>query len=145
MRKFLVGAALLATPVMALSACASGSGQSASGDPDVITSWQLAELQDMNAMEAIRRLRPGWLRIRSNQPRMPAGPDNPPPPEVSAAGFGSPYPRVHLDGVPLQDVNELENLRASDIREMRYLSGTDASTRFGTGYTNGVILVISEH
>lgn len=132
----------MAMLALTLAGCASsGVGSGTDDDPNLIGSWELAEVQDMNALDAIRRLRPGWLRVRANQPRMAAGPDEPPPPALAAAGFGSPYPTVHVDGVPLQDYSELETLRTSDIQEIRFLNGVNASTRFGTGYTNGAILV----
>lgn len=125
---------LLLASVLALGACASsGSGSGSGQDPNVIGTWELNQHQDYNALEAVRRLRPQWLRRRGQ------------PSALAEAGTGSRYPRVHLDGVPLSDIDELESIRASDVREMRFLSGTEASTRFGTGYSNGVILVVTSH
>ncbi len=127
MRRPLVLFLLLATlPLFA--ACKSGQAASGSGrNPNVIGSWELDDLTEYNALEAVRLLRPNWLRTRVR-------------PSV-AAGNQSPYPVVHLDGVPLPNIQDLEQIRADDVVEMRYMSGPDASTRWGTGYANGAILV----
>jgi hypothetical protein len=38
----------------------------------------------------------------------------------------------------------LDALRAADIQDMRYLNAADATTRFGTNYVSGVILVTTK-
>lgn len=117
--------------VLFLGACYPGRASSGSGrSPDLIGNWELQELFDYNALDAIRRLRPAWLRAGAR-------------PAV-AVGQGTNFPRVHLNGVPLQDVSALEQIDATDVREMRFLNGPDASTRFGTGYVNGAILITLE-
>ncbi|MYB07753.1 MAG: Plug domain-containing protein [Gemmatimonadetes bacterium] len=114
-----------------LAACYPGRANSGSGgSPDLIGNWELQELADYNALDAIRRLRPAWLR-GGTRPAI-------------AVGQTSTHPRVHLNGVPLQNINELEEIDARDIREMRFLNGPDASTRYGTGYMNGAILITLE-
>ena len=124
-------ATILLSFVLLLGACYPGRASSGSGrSPDLIGNWELQELSDYNALDAIRRLRPAWLRVGTR-------------PAVAVAQNSS-YPRVHLNGVPLQNINELEEINATDIREMRFLSGPDASTRFGTGYVNGAILITLE-
>jgi len=116
-----------------LSACYPGRAPSGSGaSPNLIGNWELRDMPDFNALDAIRRLRPNWLRA-GNRPAIAA-----------ATGGNSSQPRVHLNGVPLQSLSELEEINVLDVREMRYLNGTDASTRFGTGYMNGAILVTLE-
>jgi len=115
-----------------LNACYPGRATRGSGaSPNLIGNWELQNLPDLTALEAIRRLRPNWLRAGSR-------------PSIAVETGGSRMPRVHLNGVPLQNLNELEQINAVDVREMRFLSGTDATTRFGTGYLNGAILVTLE-
>lgn len=105
---------------LTFAACASApSGNRAGGSQYEITSDQLAQLQDATALEAIRRLRPQWLRARS--------------------GSGSPV--VHLDGARQRGIDILDQISALDVHEMRFVPGSQATTRYGTGYTNGVILV----
>ena len=112
-------------------ACGAGSAASGSGrNPNMIGNWELQELSDQNVLDAIRQLRPAWLRARTR-------------PSI-AAGETAGYPRVHLNGVPLGDIRELETIRVDEVRELHYMSGPDASTRWGTDYTNGVILVTME-
>ncbi len=122
---------ILLSLVLAINACYPGRAGSGPGaNPDLIGNWELQELPDHNALEAIRRLRPNWLRTGSR-------------PTV-AMGESSTFPRIHLNGVPLGNIDELEQIDARDVREMRFLNGPDASTRFGTGYMNGAILVTLE-
>ena len=116
-----------------LGACYPGRATSGSGaSPNLIGNWELRDLPDLTALEAIRRLRPNWLRAGSR------------PSVAVETGRNSRMPRVHMNGVPLQSLNELEQVNAVDVREMRFLSGPDATTRFGTGYMNGAILVTTE-
>ena len=115
-----------------LSACYPGRATSGSGtNPNLIGNWELQNLPDLTALEAIRRLRPNWLRAGSR-------------PSIAVETGGSSMPKVHLNGVPLQRLSELDQINAVDIREMRFLNGSDATTRFGTGYMNGAILVTME-
>ena len=49
--------------------------------------------------------------------------------------------RVVLDGMDYGRIDALQSLDANDIEEILYLSSSEATTRFGTGYPGGVILV----
>ena len=105
--------------VLFLGACYPGRANSGSGqNPDLIGNWERQELSAYTAVDAIRRLRPAWLSRGT--------------------------PTVHLNGVPLSSFDQLEEISAVDVREMRFLNGPDASTRFGTGYMNGAILITLE-
>ncbi len=110
---------------LALS-CASGgqtSGRS-TGSRNVITAEQLAGLTvEQNAYDAIRRLRSTWLRTRS----------------VDAATV----PVVFVDNVRAGDLERLRTIPLEIVAELRYISAMDATTRWGTGYTGGVIEVIT--
>ena len=49
---------------------------------------------------------------------------------------------MHIDGNPQAGgVEALRNLPASEVEEMVYMNAADATTRFGTNYMSGVILV----
>ena len=86
---------------------------------DRITQDDLTELQQLDALQVVQRLRPAWLRRR--------------------AGF---LPRVVVDGVPLDGSTEaLRNFRVGEIRDMEYLDPSDATMRLGTGYPAGAIIV----
>lgn len=73
-----------------------------------------------SAYEAIQRLRPTWLQSRSGQ-------------------VG---PQVHVDGRPVAGgLQMLTSIRSTDCRELRFRNGRDATTLYGTNYSNGVIEV----
>jgi hypothetical protein len=118
-------ALLLAT--LAVGACAS-SGGGARQTTGAITAEQLDNLgPGISAYEAIERLRPVWLRDRGiNSP--------------SAAYVDDTLPRVHIDTTPY-DLNALRSFRTSDVQSITFLTGPDATTMYGTGYVNGLILV----
>ena len=113
-----VGLTLLA------AACASGGGSGESGprrNRNLITSEELTEVAEVDTVfDAIRRLRPNWLR-----------------------GRGTSSVRVFVDGVQMGGTGALRNYRVDVIRECRFISPTDASLRFGTGYGGGVIEVFT--
>jgi hypothetical protein len=90
---------------------------------DRITEAELEPIAQMSAFEAIQRLRPRWLQSRNQ----------------SRTGF---FPTVHVDGaVRGQGEEVLASILSSDVEEMQFLSAADATTRFGTGYFSGAILI----
>lgn len=115
----------LAVLLAAAAACATTT-ETASPDSaaDVITEEELATVPGLDAYEAIQRLRSGWLRIRGR------------------ATFNAQQGiRIYVNGMARGDVGELRNLRTRNIESMRFLSGRDATTRFGVDHTDGAILV----
>ncbi len=115
---------LLAVVILG-SACAS-SGQPGQSRPrrsrTLITADELSELSVSSAYEAVRRLRPAWLQARGR----------------------SGLPVVYRNNTRWGgDPRSLESIRIDDVTEMRFLSASDATTRYGTGFTGGVILVVT--
>ncbi len=114
----------LAVVVLSLfvAACAAGSGSGDSGprrSSNLITLAELTELTDVDtAFEAIRRLHPNWLTGRGGSPA-----------------------RVFIDGVEMGGTNILQSYRVTGIQECRFVSPSDATMRFGTGFGGGVIEV----
>lgn len=118
-----VGFATLSLALLLSAAgCGGGSGAAparpAGSSADRIVEEELTTLHQLSALEAVRRLRPRWLQTRTGSP-----------------------PRVHVDGNPIGTSENLNSLRAADVQEMLYLNAADATTRFGTNYISGVILV----
>lgn len=109
---------LVLLALAAATACASGT---ADGAPrrraNVITEQEVAESNTITAFDAIRRLRSAWLSPRA----------------------GMEDAVVHLDGVRLNGISDLRNIPASPLRELTYMTGPDATTRYGTGYRGGLI------
>ena len=111
------------------------------GSPDVISSEQIRQtgLEGFSAWEIVERLRPRWFRNR--------GPTVFDTLQVTVA-------RVVVNGMPVgssgapglryssgNQMDDLRSLRGSEIDQMRYLNRSDATTRFGTGYEAGAIVV----
>lgn len=103
-----------------LAGCASsGSANRPEGaTPNRIVEAEFEGLGQISPLRAIERLRPRWLRTRS-------GDD----------------PQLHIDGARRGSLRDLESYQLADIERMEYMSSSDATTRFGTGYAGGVILV----
>ena len=84
-----------------------------------LTTEDLAPYRD--ALSAVRSLRRQWLYGRSS--------------DTGEA------PAVFVDGVLTMGLETLAGFNAPSIREIRYLPGVEATTRFGNQYSFGVILV----
>ncbi len=93
---------------------------------DVITRRQIEEANVRTAFEVIYKLQPSWLQTR-----------------VRSARFTVDPIRVYVDDTNRGDVEVLRSLYVDDIREMRHLEASEATTRFGTGHTSGAILVFT--
>lgn len=115
-----------------LCGCASGAVQSdreGSIDLDRLTRDDISTVSEGNAYELVQRLRPNWLARYG------------PPDLADPTGQGS-QPVVFLGEVYYGPLNSLSEIEPNDIREMRFWSASDATTRFGTGYMAGIIQVL---
>jgi hypothetical protein len=114
--------------LLALAGCAGASGTAAGGgNPNAIGDQQLREMdqEGLTVLQVIQRLRPNWLRPRG----------------TASLGGGAVVPRAVVDGVPLGDYPDLAGVSAREVRAIEFFSAGDATTRFGTGYPGGAILV----
>lgn len=105
-----------------VAGCASaGSANRPEGaTPNRIVQAELEPLGQISPLRAIERLRPRWLRTRSGD-----------------------MPQLHVDGGRRSSLRDLESYQLSDIERMEFMSASDATTRFGTGYAGGAILVFT--
>ena len=113
---------------LVLTGCASGSSPGGQRrNPNVITTADLREMdaEGLTAFQTIQRMRPQWLRSRG----------------VGSFGGGSSLPKVLVEEAPFGEVDDLRSMDVSEIDELRFLGAADATTRFGTGYPAGAILV----
>lgn len=127
--------ALLPTLFLTL-ACAGATGTPSSGTSTQMTRGSanvitFAEVENApqdaaTAYDIVSRLRPMMMRPR-NQTAGQRGDE-----------FGV---IVFVEDVRLGDVEQLRTVMRGTIYEIRYINATDATTRWGTGYSNGVILV----
>lgn len=117
--------------VSAALACGGGTSQGGERRPsprsDVISADELSTVSANNALDAVRLLRPEWLRPRGSR----------------ASNI---MPGVIVDNTPVGEVGDVSYLRTiplTNIHEIRFLSASDATTRWGTGYVGGAIQVIT--
>ena len=94
------------------------------GNSRLILRAQLEQFEGWSTWRAVDILNPRWLQPRS----------------VSIIS-GPLYARVVVDGTFRGELAELYQMSTDDIETMRYLSASDATTRYGTGYPAGVIEV----
>ena len=78
------------------------------------------------AYDAVIRLRPSWLRNRG-------------PISVQQPNAGQVV--AYVDGLRVGGADALARVPASAVVQIEYLSGPDATTRFGMGHDGGAILV----
>ena len=125
-RRLMVASFALA---IGLAGCASGgggdgggTGVSGTGGPNRINAAGLETVVQLDAYQAIQRLRPRWLQSR-----------------------GTIFANVFIDGSERQGgLEALKGLPVADISDIRFLSASDATTRYGTGHEGGVILIASK-
>jgi hypothetical protein len=136
-RTLLVGVALAGAASCASSGTAGQAGEpqtsavSSPGrqrkDPNVITEAELAARSALTARQVIEQLRPQFLRVRGTT-------------TLGNAQTGDVI-WVYFDGTRMGTLEVLNNIGAHEIREIRYLSPSEATNRYGTGHVQGAILV----
>ncbi len=117
---------IIALALVMASCSSAGTGSASSRNSNVVTLEELAEVDYLTGLEAVRRLRPNWLRVRG---------------QATFSRQGSAGIRLYVDGRPRDDISELGRIPATDIREMRFLTGREATMRYGTDHGDGAILV----
>ena len=128
MRTLMMAFVLVLVP---LWGCATGGSYSQGGPSNsrnTINREQLEDLPSMTAHQAIERLRRQWLRGRTT---------------TIQSVTGRTYPQVFLDGRPYGTVEALTQFGTQQLDEIRFISASDATTRYGTGYPAGIIELIS--
>ncbi len=89
-----------------------------------LSAGDIADVNAINAYEAVSRLRATWLRPRG----------------VTSLSLRHGV-KVYLDGMRMGGVEELRQLDAKSIGSIQHLDGVEATLRFGTGNGDGAILV----
>ncbi len=132
-----LGATLLLVPLLAACGGGGASGTAtpqtaappARGNSNLIVAAEISAAGVTNALEAVQRLRPAMLRGRASQGFSDT---------QSNAGIV-----VYVDGIQAGGVSTLANVSAMDVKEIRFINASDATTRFGTGHPMGAILVVT--
>ena len=135
MRNYLVGAIALAV----FGCGGGGAGTSAQpatartrGAANVITEAEINSGAYQNALEAVQNLRPSMLIPRG------VGSDAT---GLSAATIPI---IIYMDDVRLGEPSSLTNIPANRVKEIRFMNARDATTRYGTGHSSGVIVVTTK-
>jgi hypothetical protein len=120
--------------VLALAAalaCASSgtAGTAVRRDPNLITEQEIATSAESNLYDVVSRLRPMFLKTRG---------------QSTINSGGTEYASVFLDGQYFGELGSLRNIVATQIHEIRYLSGPDAVSRYGMRYGSGAVDVRSK-
>jgi hypothetical protein len=118
--------------VFALEGCA-GSSAASSRDglrenPDVITRAEITRTQAQTAYDAVRLLRPNFLRSRG---------------VTSLTRQTTDEPVVYLDERRIGGLVTLRDMPVPLIFEIRYLSASEAQMKWGSGHPVGAVHVIS--
>jgi hypothetical protein len=116
----------LALLALLTAACSSTGGSSGGGNPDLITREQVDMLPEGTAFTVIQRFRSSWLRART---------------QGSFGNTEPAYAMVFVDEMRYGDINSLTRISSTEIESIQYISATDATTRYGTGYMGGIIRI----
>jgi len=131
----LLRASVSIVAIAVVAACASGGTSGSSAKPrysqNVITTAELATVDAADAYQAVRQLRPQFLTNSRGPTQM-----------GTRAGSTDAGIQVYLDDQRLGDVTSLAQIPKNDVKEIRFLSASEASSRFGTGNTSGAIVVV---
>jgi hypothetical protein len=119
MRTMVIGLAV------ALTACASGQQRNdLPTNRGIITAEELQSATAANLYDAVRKLRPEWLeRRRAASLRQ----------EVELA--------VYHDNMRVGGPDALRSIEIGAVRDVRFLSASEAQGRFGVGHPIGAIVV----
>lgn len=125
-----------ATPAMAAAGADSAAQGASRRRADLISRDEIAASQGraQNALEVIQRLRPQMLRPRVGTTSSMSG-------GAGSDASGMVTLVVYMENQRLGDVQQLVNISIDQLREIRYISPTDATTLWGTGHAAGVIQV----
>ncbi len=95
---------------------------------NLITAEEIAKASAADAYDLIRELRPAWFSSRG----VVSG-------DAYAGGIV-----IYLDGIKQNSVDDLKAIAVERIKEARFYSASDATTRFGTGHPSGAIEITSK-
>lgn len=114
------------------SACVSSSGPQTGemrrrSDANRLTREEVLDTNTSNVFEAIRQLRPNWLRKRGATSMHQQG-------DIV----------VYLDNQPLGGPQMLQALPLTSVASLQFLDAASATQRWGTGHVHGAILVSTQ-
>jgi hypothetical protein len=146
MSRFSLSVPMMSLLVVLASGCAPASGATETGSTarrstssSVITAEEIAGVEVSTAFDIVQKLRPQFLRGRGSTSTRSGAPEG--TGTAGAPATTATQVRVYVDGALAGDVEALRRIAANSVRDIRYLSAADATTRYGTGHPVGVIEV----
>lgn len=121
---------------LVVSGCGGGSGGAGQpstaarpvrGPADLITEAEISASAYQTALEVVQSLRPNMTRPRGTSPQ-----------------GGTVAVVLVVDETRMSDWNAMANIPADRVKEIRFINARDATTRWGTGVSSGVILVTTK-
>jgi hypothetical protein len=98
----------------------------ATSAPNLLSGDELRQVDVGNVYDALRRLRPQWLRARGS---------------ASMVTPRATEPIVYVSGIRRGELRTLQNVNLDTVSRVEFIDSRDATTRFGTGHSGGVIWV----
>lgn len=122
----LIRPVLLLVATFALACAPATAGRTTMRNKNFISQEELQAARYSNLYDAINTLRPAFLRSRGR---------NTFDPNVTE------YPAVYQDGQRFGELQILKTMPLDQVKSVRYLSAPDATTKYGSNHTAGVIEV----
>ena len=95
---------------------------------NLITEAEIAKVSARDGYHAVQLLRPDWFRVRG----------------ASSLSGQTSEAVVYMNGQRMGGLRALTQIQATGIREMRFMSASEATNRYGTGHDAGAILVTTK-
>ena len=106
----------------------------------VITTEEIEQAQETNAFQVVEKLRPEFLVSMTRRHTLGRGAT-----QQADLGYSQPDPEpaaaVFVDGTEMGGLDELRQIQSITVEEIRYLSGSEAQTKYGPRFPAGVIEV----
>ncbi len=123
--------------LVGLAAITATPAQAQKGDRTRLMPEEIATKPDIkNVYDAIKAFRPNFLRARARSDNS----DN-----TSSSGYGAgsarPEPSLFIDETRYERLDDLRNIPVADLTEVRLLSESETSVRFGPGHPYGALMV----
>lgn len=118
-----------AAATVAAAACASStaSGTSAARvDANVVTGEELVRVGDVNLLEALRQIRPNFLRVRGQ----------------AGTTFENVPVTVFVGTQRMEGIDHLREIMVKSVIEVRHYDAQRANARFGGNNAAGALLVV---
>jgi hypothetical protein len=116
---------LLAAMTVACSAGTATKAASTRSNPSIITREAVESTDRANAYELVRALRPNWLSKRG----------------VQTITQGTGDIMIYYGTSRLGGTDALRSVDVQSIEQLQFISGSDATQRYGTNHEHGVILI----